>query len=595
MGISRSPSYLVRQDHGYCFRLHIPPDLSAYLNLKELRYSLGTVSLKKARIKASRLGAYVWGLLEEARADIRARGYTTMDRDRIKTLIHDYFKEILDEDERSRLERTKPFTSDELEGQYLASSSTFDDVEEEIARVDIRRVSPQVVELLNRKGITDIPSDSLAFRALAFELLKAQYSLLQIIAARSEGNYVREGELRKEYLEAVLGGVEVVGPNLAHGSGKSKKTGQRLSENIRDFLNDKRKGKLVVRSRMSLEYSLQLFVDLAGDPYVHEINFEVLRSYFEKLQRLPANRTKKSQYREKTLEELLAMEIPEQDRISVGTINGHIRWVKNWGDWAVRWGFITQDYSKGLKQITKPDIRADEERDAFTREDLQLIFNSAGYTEDKFNQPYKFWLPILALYTGARLAELSQIELDDVQDVDGIWCLLVQTKETGNEAKKRLKSKAARRYIPIHDFLVNDLRLLDYVNALRKAGATRLFPELPYYNHSYGQAASKWFQAYRDELGLNTDGRKITFHSFRHTIACHLKQEEANEQAIVELIGHSTNGMRIRYSKRYPPAQIKRLTVDKIDFGIDLSHLKRSRYVTDPYGVIKSPQGSLKE
>ena len=568
--------------------MHIPSDLSPHLNLKELRYSLGYVNLKQARIRAAKLGAFVWGLLEKARADIRAWGYTTMDRDRIKALIYDYFRETLEEDERSRLEMTKPFTSDELEGQYLASSSTFDDVEDEVARVDIRRVSPQVVELLNRKGITDIPSDSLAFKALAFELLKAQYSLLRIIAARSEGNYVREGELKKEYLESVLGEPEVIASKLAYEPKTTRKTGPRLSENIRDFLKDKQKGRLVLRSQKSLEYSLQLFVELTGDPFVQEIDFEVMRSYFEKLQMLPANRTKKSQYRDKTLEELLAMEIPEQDRISVDTINGHIRWVKNWGVWATRWGKMAQDYTKGLKQVTKPDTRADEERDAFTKEDLQVIFNSPGYREDKFNKPYKFWLPLLALYTGARLAELSQLELDDVENVDGVWCLLVQTKETGNEAKKRLKSKASRRKIPLHDFLVNDLRLIEYVKALGDAGATRLFPELPYYNYSYGQAASKWFQDFRDALGLNKDGRKITFHSFRHTLTRHMKQMGANGQALSELVGHSTGSItQERYAKRYPPAQLKSLTIDKVDYGIDLTHLKRSRYVTYPQKVAK--------
>jgi len=117
MSVGRSPSWLVRQEHGYCFRLHIPSDLSRHFQLTELRYSLGCVSKKQARVKASRLGCYVWELIEQARYEIKVRGYTNMDRDRIKSLIYEYFQEELNEDEKHRLDKPKPSTRDELEGE----------------------------------------------------------------------------------------------------------------------------------------------------------------------------------------------------------------------------------------------------------------------------------------------------------------------------------------------------------------------------------------------------------------------------------------------------------------------------------------------
>lgn len=133
-----------------------------------------------------------------------------MNKDNIKTLVHEYFTGTLAVDEEIRREKSRIFTPDEPEGQHLGCSGTLDKIGEEITCVDLRRVSPQVLEYLDKKGITDIPPDSLKFKVLALELLKAQYSILQIITARTNGDNEKEEELKKEYLETVLGGVDVV-------------------------------------------------------------------------------------------------------------------------------------------------------------------------------------------------------------------------------------------------------------------------------------------------------------------------------------------------------------------------------------------------
>lgn len=598
MGIGRTPSYLVKQSHGYCFRLHVPPDLSPHICLREVRYSLGTTNLKQARLMAGKLSAFVWGLLENARSNIKKHGYTTMNRERIKKLIYEYFQDELKKDEEWRLDKTRPYTWDELEGEHLGASDAADRIKDDLSLVDLRRVSPQLEEFLREKHVNDISPDSTEFKILAHEMLKAQYSILQIIAARTEGDFKREGLLKKEYIEVILGmaGDQPIIPLPEPKQEEPKKTGPRLSENLDAFFEEKKLGKFKEGSQRSLKHSLDLFRDIVNDPPLSEINFEVVRDYFEKLKKLPNNMSKMPEYSGKSIQEIINMEIPEEERIAIGTINGHIRWIKQWGAWAARWGYTDKNYTEGLKQITKPDLRVDEERDAFSKQDLIKIFNSPEYRNDTFDKPYKFWMNILALYTGARQAELAQLDLEDVQVVDDTWCIKIQTFETGNDAKKRLKTKASKRNIPIHDFLIKDLKLLDYVDALGMTGATRLFPELPYRRYSYGSEVSRWFQKYRDVLGLREDGRKLTFHSYRHTLETHLKQQEANQIAIDELIGHSTGASQHgRYGKRYPADQLKRMTIDKIDFGLDLSHLKRSKYVTDPHRVAKRVLRGLKK
>ena len=49
---SRSPSYLIRNPHGYCFRMIVPKDLRRLVGKTEMRYSLKTGYLGEAKSKA---------------------------------------------------------------------------------------------------------------------------------------------------------------------------------------------------------------------------------------------------------------------------------------------------------------------------------------------------------------------------------------------------------------------------------------------------------------------------------------------------------------------------------------------------------------
>lgn len=92
--------------------------------------------------------------------------------------------------------------------------------------------------------------------------------------------------------------------------------------------------------------------------------------------------------------------------------------------------------------------------------------------------------------TGARVNEIAQLLLSDVLAGDGVYYLNL---ESDNESGKKLKNANARRKIPLHSKLIS-LGFIDYVNALKDAGYTRLFPELkPHKTKGYGRPVSAWF------------------------------------------------------------------------------------------------------
>lgn len=584
MCVGRSPSYLVRQNHGYCFRAHVPPDISPHVHLKEIRYSLGLVTKRQARAWASKLGRYVWELFEEAREDIRTRGYTTMNRERIKGLIYKYFKEQLEEDEHWRLEKTRPSTHDELEGEFHAYSCMFDEVNEDLTRIDLRRVTPKVQRFLKAESITDIEPDSIEFRKLAFELLKAQSYLLKIFGCRTEGDLKEEARLKKEYLEVLGDGVvksETPGFDQKKPTAHSSKT---INEALEIFKEEKRRAEAwTERSAVDVSYSLDLFCSLVGVTYMSELNHEVMNGFFEKLKKLPANKTKRKMYRDLSLEELLRMQIPEKDRVSVATINKCMVWVGSFMDFAEKRGYVEKNYARGLKMPRKASSKRDDEKTAvFTKEQLQSIFGSEEYLKDTFDKDWQFYIPIIALFTGMRQSEIAQLDVGDIEEVNGVWCVRLEREETGTEAKKRLKNKSSQRVVPLHDFLIDGLKLPSLLDKRRAEGQHRLFPDIRYQNGHYGDQVSKWFGKYRKRVGIVSEpgAPKLDFHSFRHTMINTAKQKGVSIQHLAEVVGHSTGSITAeRYGKRYEPGTLKREVIDRLDFGIDLSHLKNSKWV----------------
>ena len=74
----------------------------------------------------------------------------------------------------------------------------------------------------------------------------------------------------------------------------------------------------------------------------------------------------------------------------------------------------------------------------------------------------------MALFTGARIDEICQLHLDDIRKEGGVWVFDINQKE-----EKKLKNPGSARLVPIHPFLLNDLKILDYVETLRRRGEKR--------------------------------------------------------------------------------------------------------------------------
>ena len=74
------------------------------------------------------------------------------------------------------------------------------------------------------------------------------------------------------------------------------------------------------------------------------------------------------------------------------------------------------------------------------------------------------------MFAGARLNEICQLQVADIQQEDGIWFFNLMDDGDSN---KRFKSDAAIRKVPIHDELLR-LGLLDFHALQMQRGEKRL-------------------------------------------------------------------------------------------------------------------------
>jgi integrase len=129
------------------------------------------------------------------------------------------------------------------------------------------------------------------------------------------------------------------------------------------------------------------------------------------------------------------------------------------------------------------DMRLEEapsEREPWQPEELQMLFGSPVYTEGARPTGGRgeaaFWLPLLGLYTGARLNELAPLGAADVTTDKATGIAMITIKEDLEEGR-RLKTVGSRRSVPVHPELLR-IGFRDFVDHVRERNAAngRLFP-----------------------------------------------------------------------------------------------------------------------
>lgn len=186
------------------------------------------------------------------------------------------------------------------------------------------------------------------------------------------------------------------------------------------------------------------------------------------------------------------------------------------------------------------DYETKNPRKPWSSEQLQTLLSKPLFTSYALPTDWHaggdaaYWIPLLGLFTGARIGELCQLEAVDIQKVDGVDVLRI----TDQGEEKTLKTAASRRIVPVHSELIR-LGFLDYAKAIREAGSKSLFPTLRLAPTKPSNYFSSWFATVRPV----EDGPSLPdFHSLRHTVRSKLASAQVQEPMIDTLVGHEVKG-----------------------------------------------------
>lgn len=328
-----------------------------------------------------------------------------------------------------------------------------------------------------------------------------------------------------------------------------------LSKMIKQYMEYK-EPEWTPKTKMEMGGVFKFLLELLGDVDVVDITRQAVLDLRARLMRLPPNMHKR--YPDQSIQQLLNRTdiVP----MSTKSVNKHVGGIGGLLRYCLDTGIVTANNATGLKLSEKG--RVDEERSSYSIDDLKFIVNNLPC---KATLPERYWIPLIGMYSGLRLNEICQLYVDDVQQVEGIWCFSI------NGAKdKRLKNAASERMLPVHLKLI-DLGLLEHWEKIRKTAAPRLWTNLTWMDiNGYSNGFGKWYQRFNREHV--TDDPKKVFHSFRHLVTDTLKQAGIQDSLIAELVGHShgSHAMTMgRYGKRYQP-KIFLEALKHLDYGIEI-------------------------
>ena len=571
----KKPQGLQQKGNAYYLRVRIPADLKKALKKSERVISLDTSDYQWACKKIHGIRAELEKEWETLRHNIEAANqnadmlssYTDAQLQRLATRWlagtrkrHEelMLKTIADPDD-------VPLTNEEII-QQLEIDAWQGNQEILGQGGDMHDGMTQAALFLDRQWITyDRKSET--FRKLGHYFSKAGYEITMEALKKWKGKtHIPTDQM---FMQGNLA--------VAHlGVGVSKKI--TVSDLIEEYMADpsKHRGKSTQKNYTIIFRALKELI--GADRPVSDITRDECKKIRDLLRTLPSNAAKRA--KGKSL--LQAAELAQKNGwplISAGTINGYLDKLNALFAYAEEEDYILKNPAKKLN--VKDSVKKKEKRKPFDTAQLNKIFSAPIYTGcvndesgyakpgDKRPRRAKFWVPLIALFTGMRLNEICQLEINDIDLVEGVHIFRIH--QEGDLEDKKVKTEASIRIIPVHPELVK-IGFLNFVSGMKEKGESRLFPEvdtgaLGYYSDNF----TKWYARFLKKAGASKP--RTSFHSFRHTYRDAVREAGLPHDATLQLGGWTTGGTEEIYGAGLKASTLSK-HMRKIKYpDLDFSHL----------------------
>lgn len=539
--------HLVNRNGKLYFRYRVPEGI-CFGKTKEIKVSLRTTDLKKAFLMVKLTSEKMSYLLQSG-----AFGMVPLEE--IRRLIADYIKDSFEWQERHLASFGKTCPSDWAQG-IKGVSGYIKILKEKIAENDVTGFTQTAESLLEKHE-----HDQNDVNLTALELLKAN-----LYIENSKLERFNKKKYSLEYDEAEY--KEIL-------SGKYRPIEEIIEAEQIYTLNDLIPKFFASRSdwgesmRKSTKEALDLFLEyIPGNSNIKSVTHHNLLDFRDNiLAKMPKHRANDRNLMEKSLLELVRMRHSEV--LSKATINLKLIKICSFFNWCFSHRYLKEKITDGLQyKITRAE-KAGSGWLPYETEELVKIFTNLR--PDKLNawMPHKLWIPLIALWSGARINEICQLQIHDIIMSDGLPCFHITNCE---ENDTRVKTDSSKRIIPIHPTL-QKLGFFDFYQKRLKSKMgkkdTRLWLSLEYkgkygYAHDYGKSYGRFKKEYV------TDHPKKVFHSFRKNLGDSLKQQNVQEAMVAEILGHSVKSITFSiYGQKYKPSVLLE-QMNKLDYGFNI-------------------------
>lgn len=473
--------------HGtYYLKKRVPLDIKhLWAKPDPYQVSLGT----KDRAEANKRICKEWLKLVEEFDKLRLKAAQQLGlcEEIIPDLLEEWLHQMLKEDEQlrfsGRIDRApgEPNPGFEIAVEQLDAGIASGDHPDFLIR--------EAVWFLNQKGISYSPSGYIYAKFL-HELAHKFILYFRLLAQRDIGKHVRTPEAPKAKdlmsIEALYDKFKQ--HRIANEKWKDPET------------QDKREYGPIVRE----------FISVVGSKPVHQLTHQDAVDYFDHT-------------------------VARAD-ISLGTKKRNLSRIKTFLQFG-REQYQVPDITGPLK-ITAEYKKTHNSYVRFSKDDLEALFHSEAYKTNSFKKASQYWIPMIGLYTGARIDEPASLLVSEIRQLEGVWCYFMSSKEANGGGK----NDYAPRWVPIHPKLI-EAGLLEYWKTIKGEGHSRLFPEMGSAERDgCGKRATVDFTEYRRSVGVGSlTGRSTkAFHSFRSTLISELKERGVDGETRRPLVGHAS-------------------------------------------------------
>jgi integrase len=460
-------------------------------------------------------------------------------QDNMQHIINKYITEAIDAYEEQQATRVFNHWEERIEEEELVNELV-SRAKEDLYINNQRLAEVFLQDILSTNEDLEVPTDKTQKALLKRSLLKAHVDVREDIKKRMQGDY------SSKLYENAMTSSNTPTPVTVHAQKEPKSP--LASELIDDFLSDRDKQKgNNPKTAEANRNKVKLFIEIAGDKPVTEYARKDIKDYRDILELIPSNMRKKKAYRDLSIKQMIDKGVPEKDRLSIQTVNDNIMRTTAFFKWLQTEQYRSDSIAEDIKIVNKANPK--EARSPFSSEDLSKVFNSNAFTNDLNitldKRPERVFIPLLGLYLGMRLNEACQLFEDDIIVKDGITCIQIPLED--NEKGQRVKTKAGARVIPIHPTLIK-AGFLDYVQLRRREAPKQLlWKTLTLTRDGYAKNMSSWFnKTLLPQVGLKgLEGRKLDFHSFRHTVLDLYNNSSKEQRHYQAIVGHSDKSVTV--------------------------------------------------